>query len=85
MPFRKLPDHIRKHPDVQDTWHHHHTEKIVDHENRLQRLEYGFHLSNLLGRSVKTPLGELPLPLAITAGGLLIWKYPDTVLRLLGQ
>lgn len=85
MPIRKIPPSIRQTPEVSDAWHHHHAEKIEEHESRLQRLEHGWHLSNMLGKSVKTPLGELPLPLAITAGGLIIWKYPDTVLKLLGQ
>lgn len=41
MPFRKLPDHIRKHPDVQDTWHHHHAERIGAMESRLSRTDTG--------------------------------------------
>lgn len=85
MPFQRLPDHIRKHPDVQDTWHHHHAEKIVEHESRLQHLERGFHLSNLLGKPVKTPLGDLPLPLVLAASGFIAWRYPETVLKLFGQ
>lgn len=41
-------------------------------------------LSNLLNKQVKTPLGDLPLPLAIAGGATLIWWKPDLVLKLFG-
>lgn len=85
MPFQRLPDNIRKHPDVQDTWHHHTAETLADHESRLRNLESGFHLSHMLNKSVKTPLGDLPLPIAIAGAGFTMWKYPDVVLKLFGQ
>lgn len=85
MPLRKIPPHIRQSPEVSDAWHHHHSERLEDHENRLQHLERGFHLSNMLGKSVKTPLGDLPLPLVLAGSGFIAWKYPETVLRLFGQ
>lgn len=44
MPIRRLPPTIRQIPEVSDAWHHHHAERIEDHENRLQHLERGFHL-----------------------------------------
>lgn len=84
MPIRKLPPTIRQIPEVSDAWHHHHAERIEDHENRLQHLERGFHLSNLLNKQVKTPLGDLPLPLAIAGGATLIWWKPDLLLKLFG-
>lgn len=84
MPIRRLPPTIRQIPEVSDAWHHHHAERIEDHENRLQHLERGFHLSNLLNKQVKTPLGDLPLPLAIAGGATLIWWKPDLVLKLFG-
>lgn len=85
MPFHRLPDHIRKHPDVSDVRHQHTEDRLEDHENRLTHLERGFHLSNMLGKPVKTPLGDLPLPLVIAASGFIAWKYPDMVLKLFGQ
>ena len=85
MPIRKLPPTIRQIPEVSDAWHHHHAERLEDHENRLQHLERGFHLSNLLGKPVKTPLGDLPLPIAIAGAGFTMWKYPEAVLKLFGQ
>lgn len=90
MPIRKLPPTIRQIPEVSDAWHHHHAETLSDHENRLRNLESGshntlLHTLALMVKPVKTPFGELPLPLAITAGGFIVWKYPDAVLRLLGQ
>lgn len=84
MPIRRLPPTIRQIPEVSDAWHHHHAERIEDHENRLQHLERGFHLSNLLNKQVKTPLGDLPLPLAIAGVATLIWWKPDLVLKLFG-
>jgi hypothetical protein len=84
MPIRRLPPTIRQIPKVSDAWHHHHAERIEDHENRLQHLERGFHLSNLLNKQVKTPLGDLPIPLAIAGGATLIWWKPDLVLKLFG-
>ena len=84
MPIRRLPPTIRQIPEVSDAWHHHHAERIEDHENRLQHLERGFHLSNLLNKQVKTPLGDLPIPLAIAGGATLIWWKPDLVLKLFG-
>lgn len=85
MPFHRLPDHLRKHPDVQDTWHHHHSETLKDHENRLQRLEHGWHLSSMLRGNVKTPWGELPLPMAIAGAGFIAYKYPELASKLFGQ
>lgn len=85
MPIRKIPPHIRQSPEVSDAWHHHHSERLEDHENRLTHLERGFHISNMLGKPVKTPLGDLPLPLVIAASGFIAWKYPDMVLKLFGQ
>lgn len=84
MPFRKLPPTIRQTPEVSDAWHQTHAESIEDHENRLLHLERGFHLSTLLNKQVKTPLGDLPLPLAIAGGATLIWWKPDLVLKLFG-
>lgn len=84
MPIRKLPPTIRQIPEVSDAWHHHHAERIEDHENRLHSLECGFHLSNMLNKQVKTPVGDLPLPLAIAGGATLIWWKPDLLLKLFG-
>lgn len=84
MPIRKLPPTIRQIPEVSDAWHHHHAERIEDHENRLHSLESGFHLSNMLNKQVKTPVGDLPLPLAIAGGATLIWWKPDLLLKLFG-
>lgn len=85
MPIRKLPPTVRQMPEVSDAWHHHHAATLTDHEHRLQHLERGFHLSHMLSKSVKTPLGDLPLPIAIAGAGFTMWKYPEVVLKLLGQ
>ena len=85
MPFHRLPPHIRKDPDVSDVRHQHTEDRLEDHENRLRLLEHGFHLSSVLSKSVKTPLGDLPLPLVLAGSGFIAWKYPETVLRLFGQ
>lgn len=92
MPFRKLPDHIRKLPEVQDAWVQHHAERLDHHEERIGAMESRLSSSDgqhrltteFMSRQVKTTMGDLPLPLAIIAGGFLAWKYPETVLKFFG-
>jgi hypothetical protein len=85
MPFHRLPDHIRKHPDVQDAWHHHHAERIDKIESHQSKNDGLGHLTHaLFAGKVKTPWGDLPLPLAIIAAGYTIYKNPDLLLGLFG-
>ena len=80
--FDQLPDDIKHRPELLHM-------RLDNHETRLLHLEHGQshmpQMSDLMSRQVKTPLGELPLPLAIIAGGLLSYHYPEQVLRLFGQ
>ena len=92
MPFRKLPAPIRQHPEALDAWVAHLSERVDNHEERIAEMESRpsssdtlHHLGHdLMAKQVKTPMGELPLPLAILAGGFLAWKYPETVLKFFG-
>jgi hypothetical protein len=78
MPFRKLPDHIRKHPDVQDSWHHHHAERIGAMESRLSRTDtgpsdqVGIQRYLLLFVTVVVLTGKITVEQAVQIVGLLL-------------
>lgn len=87
MPFRKLPPQMRQDPETQDAWLVHQSERLDEHESRLKNLERGHMntLVNMISSPVKTPLGDIPLPIAIAAAAYLVYRYPDIVLKSLGQ
>lgn len=85
MPFQRLPDHVRKTHDVSDAWHHRHEERIDALESRQSKNDGQHHLiRDLFKQQIKTPIGDLPLPLALIAAGFCAVKYPDLFTRWFG-
>ena len=78
--FQRLPEHIRLSPAVTDT----RLSRLEDRVSKLEEKPDHSHLGHLMSHEVKTPLGSLPLPLAILAGSYLAYKNPEALLKFFG-
>lgn len=75
--FSSLPTHIRHDPHVMDF-------RITRLELEIKKPDQTHHFGALMSHEVKTPMGSLPLPIAILAGSYLAYSHPETLLKFFG-
>jgi hypothetical protein len=81
--WQRLPERLRHDPHITDM-----RLSAVEqqtHENTAELDRRHGILADVMRQEVKTPLGSLPLPIAISGAALLVYLKPDLLLRFLGQ
>lgn len=77
---KQLPPTLRRDPEIMTARLDTHRDLLDQHERRITALEH-----QLAVGSVDTPMGKLPLPIALLIlFGLLAWR-PDLAAKLIGQ
>lgn len=78
--WEKLPEDIKHHPAVM-----HSRITRLEHRDHMRESKEHFHLASLMGKDVTTPVGNLPLPVAIFLGSALLYWKPEALFSLFGH